>query len=64
VAYLIANGIEPEGMVKEEGNNAMFYFEKTDELQKVIDKYNQDEELKKFISAYKEVRKRIITYKN
>lgn len=55
VAYLRANGFPIEKVLKENGN-AVFCFKKSDDLFKVIDEYNANEELKRFISSFKEVR--------
>lgn len=55
VSYIISKGIEPEGY-NDRGKNLTFYFKKNDDLQKVIDSYNDNIELKEFISAFKKVK--------
>lgn len=55
VSFLISKGIKPEGY-NDKGRNLTFYFKKNTELQKVIDEYNNNQELKDFIAAFKEVK--------
>lgn len=55
VAYLRLKGFTI-AKVEKDKNEANFYFEKSKELFKVIDEYNSNQELKKFISSFKEVR--------
>lgn len=55
VAYLISKGIKPNGY-NDRGKNLTFYFTKNDELQRTIDSYNANLELKNFIAAFRDVK--------
>lgn len=63
VSYLLSKGVKPEGY-NDKGKNLTFYFKKNDQLQEVIDSYNNNKELKEFIAAFKEVKELIRTNKN
>jgi hypothetical protein len=55
VAYIMSNGVEPHGF-NDRGRNLTFYFVKDDRLKEIIDSYNNNTELKNFISAFKQVK--------
>jgi hypothetical protein len=55
VAYLRLKGFSMV-KVQKENNEASFYFDKSKELFDAVDEYNNNDELKKFISSFKEVR--------
>lgn len=55
VAYLMSKGIEPEGF-NDRSKSLTFYFKKNSILQERINDYNQDIELKEFITAFKRVK--------
>jgi hypothetical protein len=55
VAYIMSKGIEPQGF-NDRGKNLTFYFVKNDKLKEVIDSYNNNTDLKNFISAFKQVK--------
>lgn len=42
--------------VEKINNRAAFFFEKSEELRRSIDDYNSNEELKRFISTYRDIR--------
>jgi hypothetical protein len=55
VAFLMSKGVEPEGY-NDRGKNLTFYFKKDDRLQDTINQYNENKELKEFITAFKQVK--------
>jgi hypothetical protein len=55
VAFLMSKGVQPEGY-NDRGKNLTFYFKKDDRLQEVINMYNENKELKEFITAFKQVK--------
>ena len=55
-AYIIANGIDPIGKREHENGKKVIYFAKTSELQKIVNNYNNDNEIKKFIGAFRELK--------
>lgn len=55
VAFLMSKGVEPEGY-NDRGKNLTFYFKKDDRLQDTISQYNENKELKEFITAFKQVK--------
>lgn len=63
VSYLMSKGIEPQGY-NDRGKNLTFYFKKNQQLQEVIDSYNNNEELKNFIAAFKQVKDLVKLNKN
>jgi len=55
VAWLLTKGYQ----VKEKmrlNNSTIFYFDRDENLQKTIDEYNNNKELKDFISKFREVK--------
>ncbi|MED1863203.1 DUF5659 domain-containing protein [Fictibacillus nanhaiensis] len=54
-AYIMSKGIDPVGKTKS-GKSVTIYFNKTNELHDVVRDYNNQEELKKFISAFRELK--------
>lgn len=63
VAYIMSKGIEPHGF-NDRGKNLTFYFLKDEQLKQVINSYNDNLELKSFISAFREVKELIKLNKN
>jgi hypothetical protein len=63
VSYLISKGVEPKGY-NDRGKNLTFYFVKDEKLKQIIDSYNNNKELKDFISAFKQVKDLIKSNKN
>lgn len=55
VAWVLTKDIQIKEKVNI-GDVTVFYFDRTDELQKAINEYNQNIELKKFITKFKQVR--------
>lgn len=55
VAFLMSKGVQPEGY-NDRGRNLTFYFKKDDKLQETIHMYNENKELKEFITAFKQVK--------
>jgi hypothetical protein len=55
VAFLMSKGVEPDGY-NDRGKNLTFYFKKDDKLQETINLYNENNELKEFITAFKQVK--------
>lgn len=55
VAFIMSKGIKLDGY-NTGRNKAVFYFEKSEQLDNVIKQYNDNEELKAFISSFKEVK--------
>jgi len=55
VAWFLTKDIQIKEKVNI-GDVTVFYFNRTDELQKAINEYNQNIELKKFITKFKQVR--------
>lgn len=56
-AWLVANGFKVIKSIKL--SSVVIYFDRTKKLEECINKYNNNIELKKFISAFKDV-KRIV----
>ncbi len=56
VAYLMNEGLELQGIHKQSGKNATFYFERSQKLKDLINQYNQDFKLKNFLSNYKKIK--------
>lgn len=54
-AYIKANGID---IISHDKQNKVttFYFERNQKLQDVINAYNKDEKIKKFITCFKEIK--------
>ena len=63
VAYIMSKGIEPEGF-NDRGKNLTFYFKKDQQLQQIIQSYNDNVELKEFIYSFKKVKELIKENKN
>lgn len=63
VAWLIANEI-PIYKTVVLGNNTIFYFEHNEKVESLIQSYNSNEVLKKFISAFKYVKDVVRKNKN
>lgn len=60
IAYLKSKGIEEEYIGKDpETGNIYYCFPVCQEVEQTLKKYKQDEELHKFISAFKNVKKEI-----
>lgn len=55
VAWLLLKGFKVIEIVKV-SNQSIFYFERNDDLQRAIDAYNQNTELKAFIGQFKKVK--------
>lgn len=55
VAWLAANDIEFIDHVKIY-DKSIFYFDRNEQLSALLDEYNTNEQLKKFISSYKRIR--------
>jgi hypothetical protein len=55
VAWLLVKGQKIKDYVKID-NQTIFYFDRTDNLQDIINQYNNNVELKKFITKFREVR--------
>lgn len=54
-SYLISKGFEPVGKRKAI-KGVTIYFNKSDQLHDTVRAYNKDENLKKFIAAFKELK--------
>lgn len=54
-AYLKSRGFQPERK-EDYGRKASIYFESSKELYQAIEEYNNNDELKKFISAFREIK--------
>ncbi|MDT0160245.1 DUF5659 domain-containing protein [Bacillus sp. AG4(2022)] len=54
-SFLMAKGFSPVGKRKIE-RGVTIYFTKTDELHEAVREYNKNEDLKKFISAFRELK--------
>lgn len=54
-AFVMSKGFEPVGKRKSNGN-VTIYFNKTDELHDAVREYNKNEELKKFIASFRELK--------
>jgi hypothetical protein len=54
-SFLIAKGFEPVGKRKT-NRSVTIYFNKTDELHDTVRDYNKNDELKKFIAAFKDLK--------
>jgi len=52
----MSEGLELQGIHKQSGKNATFYFERNDKLKFLINQYNQDLKLKLFLSNYKKIK--------
>jgi hypothetical protein len=55
VAWLMTKGYEVKDR-KRINNSTIFYFDRDDKLQKVIDEYNSNKTLKDFIAKFREVK--------
>jgi hypothetical protein len=55
VAWLLSKGYQIKDKVKI-NNQTVFFFDRDENLQKVIDEYNNNQELKLFISKFREVK--------
>jgi hypothetical protein len=54
-AFLKSNGVKVI-KVEKENDKAVFYFEKTEQVKTLVDMYLNDSTLKRFISAFKEIK--------
>jgi len=54
-AYLRFKGFEIRE-VRKDGKTASFCFDKSNEVFDAVNEYNQDNDLKKFITSYREIR--------
>ncbi len=54
-AFLLSRGIAPTEVVGASGKTYFFY-ERTQDLQEGLDAYNNNIQLKKFISSFKEIK--------
>lgn len=54
-AFVMSKGFEPVGKRKSNGS-VTIYFNKTDELHDAVREYNRNEELKKFIASFRELK--------
>jgi hypothetical protein len=54
-AYLMSRGFEPVGKRKSNGS-VTIYFTKTDQLHDGVRAYNKNEDLKKFIGSFRELK--------
>lgn len=54
-AFVMSKGFKPVGKTKS-NKSVTIYFNKTDQLHDAVREYNKQEELKKFISAFKELK--------
>jgi hypothetical protein len=55
VAWLMTKGYEVKDR-KRINNSTIFYFDRDDKLQEVIDEYNSNKTLKDFIAKFREVK--------
>lgn len=55
VAWLLSKNINIKKTIDMDGS-LIFLFDNTNELQKQIDKYNENDELRKFIASFKKVK--------
>lgn len=54
-AYIMSKGIEPIGKTKLQ-KGMTIYFNKTKELHEIVDDYNSNLEIKKFIASFKDLK--------
>jgi hypothetical protein len=54
-AFIMSKGINPVGKTKSSGS-VTIYFDKTDQLHDVVRDYNKQEELKKFIASFRDLK--------
>jgi hypothetical protein len=55
-AYLVCSGYKVKKTEKNSVGMTTFFFERSDEVYKAIDEYNNDEKLRKFIAAFREIK--------
>lgn len=59
-AFLMSKGFDPVGKRKVNGS-VTIYFNKTDQLHDGVREYNKNEDLKKFISSFRELKQYLNT---